>query len=86
MTIVVGIHCNTAAMIRVKYYFAADTLEYPLWRTCSREAEQIQIVHVTGKYMYKLRYLSHKNPLFTFCTEDGVTYVSGAPLGPRYDI
>lgn len=81
---VVGIRCNIAAMIRVKYYLAADTLDYPLWRTCSREAGQIEIVHVTGKY--KLRYLSHKNPLFTFCTEDGVTYVSGAPLGPRYDI
>lgn len=46
MTIVVGIRCNIAAVIRVKYYFAADILA-PLQRTRSKEAGQIQvIVHV----------------------------------------
>lgn len=45
MTIVVGIRC-IAAVIRVKYYFAADILA-PLQRTRSKEAGQIQIiVHV----------------------------------------
>lgn len=46
MTIVVGIRCNIVAVIRVKYYFAADILA-PLQRTRSKEAGQIQIiVHV----------------------------------------
>lgn len=84
MTIVVGIRCNIAAVIRVKYYFAADILA-PLQRTRSKEAGQIQIiVHV--KTYVSCDISLHKKILFTFCAEDGVTYATGALVGPRYGI